>query len=179
MLLGFNLKISKKTLTFGLPIALAILVMAVYLLTQPVQTTNNSGTIVKAPDFSYTFLNGKKVSLSDYLGKKPIILNFWAPWWDVCKSEAPGLARAAKLNEGKIQFLGVVVEGTDKGAREFVANFKLPYPSGLDSSGKIANTYKVTGVPETFFINGDGEVIAHWIGGLNDETLTKYLNQLK
>lgn len=73
----------------------------------------------------------------------------------------------------------MVVEGTDKGAREFVANFKLPYPSGLDSSGKIANTYKVTGVPETFFINGDGEVIAHWIGGLNDETLTKYLNQLK
>jgi len=73
------LKISKTKLTFAIPIALFILALAVYIFTQPIKSTKSTGATVKAPDFSYTFLNEKPAKLSDYLGKKPIVLNFWSP----------------------------------------------------------------------------------------------------
>jgi len=73
----------------------------------------------------------------------------------------------------------VVINATEDGARQFENDFNLPYPSGMDRAGKITSTYKVTGVPETFFIDSEGNIIEHWIGGLNDATLAKFLNQLK
>jgi thiol-disulfide isomerase/thioredoxin len=45
---------------------------------------------VPAPDFTATDLTGKKVKLSDFRGKV-VLLNFWASWCNVCKTEKPGL----------------------------------------------------------------------------------------
>src|ERR1700684_261978 len=42
----------------------------------------------KAPAFTLTTIDGKKVSLSDYKGR-PILVNFWATWCGACKLEMP------------------------------------------------------------------------------------------
>jgi peroxiredoxin (alkyl hydroperoxide reductase subunit C) len=45
----------------------------------------------KAPDFSLPSLNGQKVSLGDYLGKKIVVLSFVpAAWTPVCSAQWPG-----------------------------------------------------------------------------------------
>jgi len=49
---------------------------------------------LQAPDFTAIDHNGKPVKLSDYRGKV-VLLNFWASWCNVCKTEKPSLAAMA------------------------------------------------------------------------------------
>jgi thiol-disulfide isomerase/thioredoxin len=49
---------------------------------------------VPAPDFTATDMTGKQIKLSDYRGKV-VLLNFWASWCGVCKTEKPGLSKMA------------------------------------------------------------------------------------
>lgn len=51
-------------------------------------------TPTPAPDFIAKDMTGKDVKLSDYRGKV-VLLNFWASWCGVCKTEKPGLTRMA------------------------------------------------------------------------------------
>jgi thiol-disulfide isomerase/thioredoxin len=49
---------------------------------------------VLAPDFTATDLTGKAVKLSDFRGKV-VLLNFWASWCGVCRTEKPALNEMA------------------------------------------------------------------------------------
>ncbi len=168
------MKLSRKFTFILIGFFSIIILVGVYFFTQPVSSVKT----VKAPDFSYTLLSGKKVKLSDYLEKRPVILNFWASWCPPCRAEAPVLSKVSKEYKGKVQFLGVVVNDTVVNAKKFEKEFGITYPSGLDNGTAIGNTYQVTGVPETFFITKNGEVIEHWIGAIDEKTLTTYLNRL-
>ena len=53
-----------------------------------------------APDFQLTTLEGEKVKLSDYKGKK-VILNFWATWCPPCKAEMPHMQNFYENNKDK------------------------------------------------------------------------------
>ena len=48
-----------------------------------------------APDFTVNTYDGKQVHLSQFRGKV-VLLNFWASWCGVCKSEKPALIEMAK-----------------------------------------------------------------------------------
>jgi len=55
---------------------------------------------VDAPDFTAVDHEGKPVKLSDFRGKV-VLLNFWASWCNVCKTEKPSLEKmAAELAGG-------------------------------------------------------------------------------
>jgi cytochrome c biogenesis protein CcmG, thiol:disulfide interchange protein DsbE len=101
----------------------------------------------------------------------PVVLNFWASWCVPCKAEAPLLVASANANKGRVAFLGLDVQDFTSDARHFLRRFKANYVSVRDGSDATYSRYGLTGVPETYFIDRRGRIVAHVIGQITKRTL--------
>jgi cytochrome c biogenesis protein CcmG/thiol:disulfide interchange protein DsbE len=127
-----------------------------------------------APPFALKAVGtGETIDLESLRGK-PVIVNFWATWCGPCYEEHPTLVANAR-NLPNVQFIGVVFNDTDDKILRFLAERGSAYPTLLDTNGKTAIAYGVGGVPETYFINAAGTVVAKFEGPLSTETIQENL----
>jgi len=119
---------------------------------------------------------GPPVDLAQLRGR-PVIVNFWATWCVPCFEEHPVLVQAARDLGSSVQILGIVYEDEEERVDGFLRQHGQAYPSLLDLESKTAIAYGVHGVPETYFIDGKGRIVAKKEGPLTPETLTEYLRQ--
>lgn len=142
-----------------------------------------SGQLVKtvlrqAPDFTLQPFTGEPLRLSDLRGK-PVMVNFWASWCPPCRQEAPLLERTwREYREKGVVFVGMDVWDSEQDARKFLQEFDITYPNGPDPRGQIAIDYGVTGIPETYFIDRQGQITRKWIGPFTEEALRKFLDEI-
>jgi peroxiredoxin len=121
--------------------------------------------------FKIKTFGGTEFSLESARGKV-VVLNFFASWCGPCKQEAPGLQRAyAAFKDSGVVFIGVAVDDTENGAREFLKHYGITFPAGLDADGRIASAYNLYGVPDTFIIGTDGRVRFSHTGDISEEEL--------
>ena len=100
----------------------------------------------KAPEFALLATGGREVSLSDYLGKKNLVLYFYP------KDGTPGCTREAcgfrdvydRLASHDTEVLGVSRDGLDA-HEKFSARNALPFPLLSDADSKVATAYGVYG----------------------------------
>jgi len=114
-----------------------------------------------APDFTLTGFDGQTVRLADLRGQV-VILNFWASWCPPCREEAAYLERTSRDYQGRgVVFLGIDWVDTEKEALAYIEEFDITYFNGPDLGTRIAQAYRIQGVPETFFIDKSGQV--RWV----------------
>lgn len=132
-----------------------------------------------APDFTLKDLDGNDVKLSDFRGKV-VFLNFWATWCPYCVEEMPDLQKAndTLAKEGKAVILAVDVAENSEIVKKYVSDKKLSLKVLLDTDGRIADIYKVTGIPITFIINRDG-TIYNYMGATKAETILNLVKSMK
>ncbi len=134
----------------------------------------------QAPDFTLELYSGETLKLSDLRGK-PVMVNFWASWCPPCREEAPLLEETwREYREKGVVFIGVNIWDTDKDARRFLSEYGITYPNGASPAGQtpVAVNYGLTGIPETYFIDRNGEVTRKWIGPFNGEELRTFLDEI-
>ena len=110
------------------------------------------------------------VSLRELRGW-PVVLNFWASWCSPCKAEAPRLNAAADKHSGAVVFLGVDVQDFESDARHFSERFETNYVSVRDDGDSTYSAYGLTGLPETYYLDTRGRVVAHSIGEVSEAEL--------
>lgn len=136
-----------------------------------------------APDFTLPVLPpyredwGETLRLSDHLGKKPVVLNFWASWCLPCYEEAPVLEATWRRYRDRVLFLGINTQDKEEEALRFIAQFGLTFPQVYDPRGRVGVDYGMYGVPETFFIDREGRVLARRAGAIDEATLARYLEE--
>lgn len=137
--------------------------------------------LTQAPNFTVYDIEGNEVNLSDFFGK-PIIVNFWASWCGPCKMEMPDFDEAYQTYGNDISFL--MVNMTD-GSREtveiassFIEESGYSFPVYYDTNYSAAITYSVSSLPTTYFIDADGNLIAHARGAIDDATLQKGIDMI-
>jgi cytochrome c biogenesis protein CcmG, thiol:disulfide interchange protein DsbE len=108
----------------------------------------------------------------DELRGIPVVLNFWASWCPPCRSEAPLLERTWRSMRGQgVVMLGLNMQDLTGDARDFMREFRVSYPNVRDQSDAVAIDWGVAALPETFFIDARGRVVAHVIGAVSDSQL--------
>jgi cytochrome c biogenesis protein CcmG, thiol:disulfide interchange protein DsbE len=137
-----------------------------------------------APNFEMQFFDGygwdnrQNASLDDFEGKV-IVLNFWASWCVECLLEAELLEQTWQQYADKdVVFLGVAYVDVEPKSIEYLEQFNITYPNAPDLRSTISSKYEITGVPETFFINKDGEIVHIQIGPVDETILTTVLDQM-
>lgn len=137
-----------------------------------------------APDFELRLFEGYRAGypevlrLSDLRGKV-VVINFWASWCEECYKEAAALERIwREYRDRGVVFIGVDYLDTEAPALTYLKQFDITYPNGLDVQQRIAKAYRITGVPETFFIDRDGLVAEVVIAPLSEADLRRRLDAL-
>ncbi len=118
-----------------------------------------------APDLELVDMDGVKHDIRDYRGK-PVIINFWATWCPPCRRELPSMNRAWK----KIKDEGIVMLAVDVGEDEdtvftFMGDYPIDFVVLLDSSGEVSANWPVVGLPTTFVLDKEGQLVYQAIGG--------------
>jgi cytochrome c biogenesis protein CcmG/thiol:disulfide interchange protein DsbE len=109
---------------------------------------------------------------------KPMVINFWATWCRPCWEEHPALTAASRAFGDRVQFLGVVFQDDETKIQDFLRQRGAAYPTVIDQGGKTAIAYGVGGIPETFFIDANGTIVAKYDGPLSPELLQSYLEKV-
>jgi len=123
-----------------------------------------------APTFALKSVNTSETIDISKLRGKPVVVNFWATWCVPCYQEHPVLVENAPTMPN-VQFVGVVFNDSADKINAFLAKNGSSYPTVLDEAGKTAIEYGVGGVPETFFINPKGVIVAKYVGPMSSEIL--------
>jgi cytochrome c biogenesis protein CcmG/thiol:disulfide interchange protein DsbE len=128
------------------------------------------GERAPAPALKLPELGGEErtISLADYRGRV-VVLNFWASWCKPCKDESPLLERwHRRMRDRGGVVLGVDMLDISSDAQDFIAEYKLTYPSLKDKDGDGLEKFGVVQYPETFVIDRRGRIAAVQRGPVDD-----------
>lgn len=119
-----------------------------------------------APSFSVERLGGGENITNSSLSGTPTIVNFWASWCTPCREEMPALAKFAK-NSATVRVVGIATSDDAGDAQKFADQVDVDYTLGIDPDGKLLGRFGATGLPATYVLNSDGEVVRTSFGAID------------
>ena len=130
------------------------------------------------PELVLQDLQGKQVSLQQLQGK-PVVINMWATWCAPCRREMPVLQQAQQ-NHPHIQF--VLLNQGEKApvVSAYLQKNQIQLSNvWLDEAMQARTVLPYQGLPSTYFLNQQGEVVAHSLGELTPDQVQQYLQQIQ
>ena len=128
-----------------------------------------------------TLDGGGQVRLADLRGRY-VVLNFFASWCVPCEKEHPELVRFQQRHAaaGDATVVQVLYNDTPAAARQFFRDRgQGGWPVLIDEQGQFALDYGVTGPPETFLIDPEGNVLYGAKGAIDQARLEDLLARAK
>ncbi len=109
---------------------------------------------------------------------KKVLINFFASWCLPCKVEHPLFFELSKDNPN-LYIIGFNHKDDENDAKNYLSEDGNPYNFvGIDKDGMIALEFGVFGLPETFLINENGEIIYKFMGPLTKEIILNEIEPL-
>ncbi len=120
-----------------------------------------------APNAKMEMLDGKPGELAQFIGKGPIVMEFWATWCPNCKELEPAMLAAQKKYAGKVQFVGVAVSVNESPelVKKYVDKHGLAGAQFYDRKGTAIDAYDVPATSFVVVINKAGKVVYTGLGG--------------
>ncbi len=98
------------------------------------------------------------------------VINVWASWCVPCRVEHPFLMKLAE--DKALRIYGINYKDNASAARRFLGHLGNPFAAvGVDNNGRAALDWGVYGVPETFIVNGKGQIVHKHVGPIGEAAL--------
>lgn len=148
----------------------------------PSATLNKTVRDFELPVFErYQAEYGPTFKLSENLGQKPMIINFWASWCTPCRNEMPLLQTTYEHYKDQILFLGIQESDTKEAGHAFLDEYGVTYLNVMDNVGgrsQVGIDYALFGLPETFFVRSDGTLLYKHPGEVTPALLKQKIREL-
>jgi thiol-disulfide isomerase/thioredoxin len=120
-----------------------------------------------APVASVETLDGKTVSLGEYVGKKPMLIEFWATWCGNCEQLEPTMKAMHQKYGSRVAFIGVAVSINQTPARvkAYAEKHGLPWIQLFDRKGDATGSYDVPATSYVVVVDKAGKVVYTGLGG--------------
>ncbi len=128
-----------------------------------------------ASEFISTTLTGDEY-IFNFNNQNPTIITFWASWCPPCREELPILEKIHNENKN-IRILGINMDTNIEDAKEFVNQFNISFKSVIDKEF-ITISYGVSKIPETFFIDKNGNIKNRVSGKLTAEKINTLIENI-
>lgn len=124
-----------------------------------------------APSATVQTLDGKSVDLRQFVGKTPVVLEFWATWCGNCKELEPQMLSVAKQYAGKVRFVTVAVSVNQSPARVKAYAAKYGYHTAdvvYDTHGDAVTAYDAPATSYIVVLDKAGKVVYTGLGPEQD-----------
>ncbi len=147
-------------------------VLAVALALPPALRAQDIGLPIgtRAPAVVVADLDGKSVDLGSYVGKQPVLLEFWATWCPLCKALEPALTAAHARYGRAVQFvvIGVGVNESPASIKRHLVEHPLPFPVLFDAGGAAVRAYQAPTTSYVVVLDKAGKVTYTGAGAEQD-----------
>jgi cytochrome c biogenesis protein CcmG/thiol:disulfide interchange protein DsbE len=129
-------------------------------------TLRSKATVgLNAPELVLHDESGKKYTLSELKGSV-VFLNFWATWCPPCREEMPSIQNLYHhfREEKGFRVITVLYKDDFEKAKTFMKENHYDFPVLTDKGERAADSYGVTGVPETYIVDKKGVLKEKVIG---------------
>lgn len=126
------------------------------------------GTV--APGAAVETLDGKAVDLGNWVGRQPVLMEFWATWCGNCEQIEPALRAMYEKYGGRMAFLAIAVSVNQSPARikAYVERHRLPWTQLYDRKGDASAAYDVPATSYIVILDAAGKVVYTGLGGDQD-----------
>jgi thiol-disulfide isomerase/thioredoxin len=124
----------------------------------------------KAPAVKVNDLDGKPVDLGQYIGRQPVLLEFWATWCELCEELLPRVRAAHAAYGSKVQFIGVnvTVNQSPERVRKYLKTHQPAFRTLYDDQGTSIRAYQVPTTSYVVVVDRAGKVAYTGTGGTQD-----------
>ena len=131
----------------------------------------------KAPAAAVETLDGKTANLSQFIGKTPVLIEFWATWCPNCRELEPHLKEVAAKYAKQVRFVGVSVSvnQSPERVRAYVAKHAMPGDQVFDTKGNATGAYDVPATSYVVVVDKTGKIVYTGLGG--DQDLEKAIKK--
>ena len=172
--------LNKAVVWIPLILFIGFAVLAGFMLTQPKDEFVESQMVGKPlPEFQLrpAAQDRPGASLSNFQDGKPKLLNVWASWCLPCIAEAPQLEA---LKEEGVEIIGIAIRDKPEDVAQFLDRHGNPYTRiGADEISSLMIEIGASGVPETYVIDGAGNIRYQHIGDIREEHVSLLLEKLE
>lgn len=119
-----------------------------------------------APQVSVNDLDGKPVDLGQWIGRKPVVIEFWATWCENCEALLPRFREARKQVGDRVEFLGinVSVNQSPERVRRYLQQHEVPFRVLYDDEGTSTRAYQAPATSYVVIVDAAGKVTYTGVG---------------
>src|SRR5215203_4240698 len=121
----------------------------------------------RAPAVTVPDLDGNPVDLGRYIGRKPVFLEFWATWCELCEELLPQVRAAVAAYGSKVEFIGVnvTVNQSPERVRKYLETHKPGFRTLYDTEGTSIRAYQVPATSYVVIVDRSGTIVYTGSGG--------------
>ncbi len=160
-------------MTRGFPPAVALLLLALMLArcgsdSKPSQRTQTAQNI----RYEVYDITGKGHRLDEWIGKQPVVLNFWGTWCGPCRSEIPSLVKLyGEFAPKGVQMIGLAVKDRPEKVQMFSQQYGMTWVLLMADQDILIKYGVISGIPQTIFLDKNGTEVRRYVGARPYEIL--------